>query len=217
MAVQAAEMAQKPMSILEVGTEEDKFIEFGEQLATQWTIQVQEQQQELAQKVLAAQAETAERHMGEVASVRREVDQELGRMGSVGESLRSQVSGLEQVLAQTLKQQQSMAERMEVWMQAQSAQQVAMLQQSKQFAEQRAQTSQEATQRMLLKVVQDSEGKLEAFQQEVKQRVASVEMRGAAREEAAEVAAREEAARAACWAQEQREATAHAATQQVAL
>ena len=85
----------------------------------------------------------------------------------------------------------------------------------KQFAEQRAQVLQETTQRMLLKVVQDSEGKLEAFQQEVKQRVASVEMREAAREEAAEVAARKEAARAACWDQEQREARAHAAAQQV--
>ena len=54
-----------------------------------------------------------------MASVKREVDQELGRMGSVGESLRSQVSSLEQILAQTLTQQQGMAERMEVWIQAQ--------------------------------------------------------------------------------------------------
>ena len=99
-----------------------------------------------------------------MASVKREVDQELDRMDSVGESLRSQVSSLEQILAQTLKQQQGMAESMEVWMRAQSAQQVVMLQQSKQFAEQRAQALQEMTQRMLLKVVQDSEGKLEAFQ-----------------------------------------------------
>ena len=44
-------------------TEGDRVMEFGEQLAAQWTVQAQEQQQELAVKVLAAQAETAERHM----------------------------------------------------------------------------------------------------------------------------------------------------------
>ena len=37
---------------------------FGEQLVAQWTVQAQEQQQELAQKLLAAQAESVERHMG---------------------------------------------------------------------------------------------------------------------------------------------------------
>ena len=97
VASQAAELAgaQRPEeSVHGASTEEDRVIEFGEQLAAQWTIRAQEQQQELVQKVLAAQAESAERHRGEVAGARRELDQELGRMGSVGESIRIQVGGL---------------------------------------------------------------------------------------------------------------------------
>ena len=58
-------------------------MEFGEQLAAQWTVQAQEQQQQLAEKVLAAQAESVEKYRGEVASVKIEFDQELDRMGKV--------------------------------------------------------------------------------------------------------------------------------------
>ena len=64
-------------------SEGDRVIEFGEQLAAQWTVQAQQQQQELAERVLAAQAESAERHRGEVASVKIEFDQELDRTGRV--------------------------------------------------------------------------------------------------------------------------------------
>ena len=64
-------------------SEGDRVMEFGEQLAAQRTVQAQQQQQELAVKVLAAQAESAERHRGEVASVKSEFDQEPDRMGKV--------------------------------------------------------------------------------------------------------------------------------------
>ena len=194
-------------------TEGDRVMEFGEQLAAQWTVQAQEQQQELAVKVLAAQAETAERHRGEVASVKMEVDHELDRMGKVTrevassahkglvtalevaastdkkvsgleEILRSQVSSLQDILDQTLRQQNTMAQRMEGWMQAQSAQQVSMLQQSRLFAEQKAQASSEATQQMLLNVVQSSEEKLQAFQQKIEQQAELVEVRRVAQEAA---------------------------------
>ena len=90
------------------------------------------------------------------------------KVSGLEEVLRGQVSSLRQVLDQTLKQQNAMAERMEGWMQAHSAQQVAMLQQSKHFAEQKAQASSEATQRMLLKAVHSSEVMLGAFQLEIK-------------------------------------------------
>ena len=167
-------------------------MEFGEQLAAQWTVQAQEQQQELAEKVLAAQAERAEKHKGEVASAKMEFDQELDRMGKVTrevaspahkglvtalevatstdrkvsgleEVLRSQVSNLQDILDKTLRQQNTMAQRMEGWMQAQPAQQVSMPHQSKLFAEHKAQAASEATQPMLLSVVQSSEEKLQAF------------------------------------------------------
>ena len=64
-------------------SEGDRVMEFGEQLAAQWAVQAQEQQQELAEKVLAARAESAERHRGEMASVKIEFDHELDRMGRV--------------------------------------------------------------------------------------------------------------------------------------
>ena len=121
------------------GTDGDRVMEFGEQLAAQWTIQAQEQQQELAEKVLAAQAESAERHTGEVASVKMEFGQELDRMGKVTrevassahkglvtaldvaastdkkvngleEVLRSQVSSLQGIVDQTLRHQNTMAQ-----------------------------------------------------------------------------------------------------------
>ena len=108
-------------------------------------LQAQEQQQELAQTVLAVQAESAEKHRGGVASVKMEIDQGLNRVNRVTrevassahqglvtasgvaastdkkvsglkEVLRSQVSSLEQVLDQTLRQQNTMAERLEGWM-----------------------------------------------------------------------------------------------------
>ena len=224
-------------------SEGDRVIEFGEQLAAQWTVQAQQQQQELAEKVLAAQAESAERHRGEVASVKSEFDQELDRMGrvtrevassahkglvtalevaagtdkkvsSLEEVLRSQVSSLQGILDQTLRQQNTMAQRMEGWMQAQSAQQVSMLQQSKLFAEQKAQAASEATQQMLLSVVQSSEEKLQAFQQKIEQQAELVEGRRAA-QEAASAEARTEAARQATrLAREQQEAMQQAAARQ---
>ena len=224
-------------------TEGDRVMEFGEQLAAQWTVQAQEQQQELAVKVLAAQAETAERHRGEVASVKMEFDQELDRMGKVTrevassahkglvtalevaastdkkvsgleEVLRSQVSSLQDILDQTLRQQNTMAQRMEGWMQAQSAQQVSMLQQSKLFAEQKAQASSEATQQMLLNVVQSSEEKLQAFQQKIEQQAELVEVRRVAQEAASAEVRAEAAKQAARWAREQQEAVQQAAAQQ---
>ena len=85
-ATELAEVKEPTASSMEpewsscASTEGDGVMEFGEQLAAQWTIQAQEQQQELAEKVLAAQAESAERHKGEVASVKMEFDQELDRM-----------------------------------------------------------------------------------------------------------------------------------------
>ena len=127
-------------------------------------------------------------HRGEVASVKMEFDQELDRMGKVTrevassahkglmtaldvaastdekvsgleEVLRSQVSRLQDIADQTLRQQNTMAQRMESWMQVQSARQVAMLQKSKLFAEQKAQVTSEATQQMLLSAIQSSEVK----------------------------------------------------------
>ena len=239
----SAEGSMEPEWSSCASSEGDRVIEFGEQLAAQWTVQAQQQQQELAEKVLAAQAESAERHRGEVASVKSEFDQELDRMGrvtrevassahkglvtalevaagtdkkvsSLEEVLRSQVSSLQGILDQTLRQQNTMAQRMEGWMQAQSAQQVSMLQQSKLFAEQKAQAASEATQQMLLSVVQSSEEKLQAFQQKIEQQAELVEGRRAA-QEAASAEARTEAARqAARLAREQQEAMQQAAARQ---
>ena len=224
-------------------SEGDRVMEFGEQLAAQWTVQAQEQQQELAEKVLAAQAESAERHRGEVASVKIEFDQELDRMGKVTrevassahkglvtalevaastdrkvsgleEVLRSQVNSLQGILDQTLRQQNTMAQRMEGWMQAQSAQQVSMLQQSKLFAEQKAQAASDATQQMLVSVMQSSEEKLQAFQQKIEQQAELVEVRRVAQEAASAEVRAEAAEQAARWAKEQQDAVQLAATQQ---
>ena len=63
----------------------DRVIKFGGQLAAQWTIQAQGQQQDWAQRVLATQTASAERHRGEAASVEMVLDQlqELDRVGKV--------------------------------------------------------------------------------------------------------------------------------------
>ena len=98
------------------------------------------------------------------------------KVNGLEEVLRSQVSSLQDILDQPLRQQTTMAQRMEGWMQAQSAQQVAMLQQSKLFAEQKAQVASEATQQMTLSAVQSSEAKLEVFQLKIEQQIELVEV-----------------------------------------
>ena len=104
------------------------------------------------------------------------------KVSGLEEVVRTQVSSLQDILDQTLKQQNTMAQRMEGWMQAQSAQQVAMLQQSNLFAEQKAQAASGATQQMLLNAVQSCEVKLEAFQLGIEQQVELVEVRRVAQE-----------------------------------
>ena len=68
-------------------------MEFGEQLTGQWTVQAQEQQQELVEKVLATQAKNAERHKDELASVKIEFGQELDRTGKVSTQRSSDSTG----------------------------------------------------------------------------------------------------------------------------
>ena len=85
------------------------------------------------------------------------------KVSGLEEVLRSQVNSLQGILDQTLRQQNTMAQRMEGWMQARPAQQVSVLQQSKLFAEQKAQAASDATQQMLMSVVQSSEEKLQTF------------------------------------------------------
>jgi hypothetical protein len=136
------------------------------------------------------------------------------KVSGLEEVLRSQVSSLQDILDQTLRQQNTMAQRMEGWMQAQSAQQVAMLQQSMLFAEQKAQAASEATQQMLLSVVQSSKEKLQAFQQKIEQQVELVEVRRVAQEAAGAEVRAEAAKQAARLAREQQEAMQQAATQQ---
>ena len=101
-------------------------------------------------KVTREVASSAHKGLVTALDVAASTDKEVSGLEEV---VRSQVNSLQDILDQTLRQQNAMAQRMEGWMQAQSAQQVAMLQQSKLFAEQKAQAASGATKQVLLNAV----------------------------------------------------------------
>ena len=164
LAEHCSERSAEPEWASCTSTEEERRLEFGAHLVAQMTAQSQEQQDDLACKVLNAQAESARMQIGRVDNARQEVDDELNRIsavtrqvasssaealrasqqatanmgrkvGGVEGRLREQVSGLEQVLEQSIKHHMAQADRIEAWMRPQSEQQVVMLQQSKAFAD----------------------------------------------------------------------------------
>ena len=91
LAEHSSEVSAEPPRASCGSTEEERRLEFGAHLVAQMTAQSQEQQDDLAYKVLNAQTESARMQIGRVDSdcVRQEVDDELIRISAVNRKVAS--------------------------------------------------------------------------------------------------------------------------------